>query len=49
MLFGDRLKENQLTVSIESQPLWSSNSVIKAVDFLADEMGLITYNNQDII
>ncbi|MDC9593996.1 RES family NAD+ phosphorylase [Xenorhabdus sp. IM139775] len=49
MLFGDRLKENELTVSIESQPLWSSNPVIRAVDFLADEMGLITYNNQDII
>ncbi|WP_237388062.1 RES family NAD+ phosphorylase [Xenorhabdus sp. Sc-CR9] len=49
MLFGDRLKENELTVSVESQPLWSSNQVIKAIDLLADEMGLITYNSQDII
>ncbi|MDC9589372.1 RES family NAD+ phosphorylase [Xenorhabdus sp. XENO-10] len=49
MLFGDRLKQNELTISIESQPLWSSNQVIKAVDLLADEMGLITYNNQEII
>ncbi|MBI6549825.1 RES family NAD+ phosphorylase [Xenorhabdus lircayensis] len=49
MLFGDRLKENKLTISIESLPLWSSNKVIKAVDLLADEMGLMTYTNQEII
>ncbi|CEE90667.1 RES family NAD+ phosphorylase [Xenorhabdus nematophila] len=49
MLFGDRLKTNELTISIESQPLWSSNSIIKAVDLLADEMGLITYHNQEMI
>ncbi|MDE1475852.1 RES family NAD+ phosphorylase [Xenorhabdus bovienii] len=49
MLFGDRLKNSDFTVSIQSQPLRSSNEVMKEIDALADEMGLITYTSEDLI
>lgn len=41
MLFGDRVKPEDFSVLIESQPLLESAAVINAIEYEADQLGIV--------